>query len=172
MDIKFTASCCCNPQDQNQVNAAYYNQRGRFHLYRDSPKHALPFMREAYRLVITNRTYRDDYFMARVAAGKFEMDEEEIFQGDDAFHNEGDFRGNRMEQSEKLRKRREQIVHDTQHQNLPREWSYVDATTRPTIIVKPNELHAGVKVYEMEDPESRAILGSREAAKQRLAIWG
>lgn len=151
--LHFTASCTCNPQNQDQVNAAYYNQRGRLHLRRLSPVHALTYMREAYRLDIANTKYRDDYYMTRVVAGKLDQNSEELLQEHGAFHDEYEFRRDKARRVEELWERHLEILREAQLQNLPREWSYIEAPPQPIPIVGPGELPVEKRTFELESTE-------------------
>jgi hypothetical protein len=69
----FQSSCFCDPLIQRRANAAYYNSRGRFQLFRGAPEQALGYLQEALRLE-NSSTYWKDYGMALVAVRKTRQD--------------------------------------------------------------------------------------------------
>jgi len=62
----FQQSCHCDEGQQQQINAAYYNRRGRFQLCREADEQALSYLKEAVTLDNTQE-YLDDYGMALIA---------------------------------------------------------------------------------------------------------
>jgi hypothetical protein len=108
-------------------------------------------MREAYRLAITNTTYRDDYFMMRIATRKLEQNAEDFLQEEGAFQNEYEFK-NRSRRVE-LGKRLEAIRDQARVQKLPHEWSYENALPQPIAITGPDELPGSHSPSELEGME-------------------
>jgi hypothetical protein len=70
----FQPSCHCDKSQQEHLNAAYYNRRGRFQLCRGAPVLALAYLKEALRLDRQNQAYRDDHGMALIAVRRFRQD--------------------------------------------------------------------------------------------------
>ncbi len=66
MEWDFQPSCQCDVGQQQQINAAYYNRRGLFHLRRGVYEQALSYVKEAVTLDNTPE-YWDDYGMALIA---------------------------------------------------------------------------------------------------------
>jgi len=69
----FQQSCHCSVSQQQQINAAYYNRRGRFQLCRGAPEQALSYLKEALKLE-NKLAYRADYGMALIAVRRFRQD--------------------------------------------------------------------------------------------------
>ena len=70
----FQPSCNCNVSQQQQINAAYYNRRGRFQLRRGAPELALGYLKEALKLKDTT-AYQDDYGMALIDVQRLRKDD-------------------------------------------------------------------------------------------------
>ena len=159
--INFTTSCKCTPEEQNQKNAAYYNQRGRFDLSLSRPVHALSYMTEAYRLDLKNERleneiYKEDYFMARVAAEPFTPSAEDWMKDDNAVRHEHEFRINKAWWTEESKKRQEKLVAQVRQQNHPLEWFYIEAPPEPIAKDEPIELPHCTGPHELESVNSRS----------------
>ncbi|KAH7087346.1 hypothetical protein FB567DRAFT_628322 [Paraphoma chrysanthemicola] len=152
--INFTTSCTCTLEEQNQRNAAYYNQRGRFHLSLSRPVHALSYMTEAYRLDLENPIYKEDYFMARVAAEPFTPSAEDLIQCDTVIRHEHEFRNNKARWTEELEKRQKVLIARAHRQNPPLEWAYIEAPPQPIGGDGPSELPEFSGPYELESVNS------------------
>ena len=169
--VNFTTSCTCTSEEQNQKNAAYYNQRGRFHLSLSRPVHALSYMTEAYRLDLENTIYKEDYFMARVAAEPFTPSAEDWMQHDTVVCHEHEFRNNKARWTEASKKRQKRLIAQAQQQNLPLEWSYIEAPPQPIGDDEPIELPHWTGPHELESVNSRNMWISRKSANSRNPIY-
>jgi hypothetical protein len=174
--VIFTTSCECTTEEQNQKNAAYYNQRGRFHLSRSHlsrscPEHALSYMTEAYRLDLESTVYKEDYFMARVAAKPFTPSAEDWMQSDTAFSHEDEFRKNKARWTEELKKRQKKLIDQAQQQNLPLEWSYIEAPPQPIGEDRPSELPLSTGPHELECANSTNTCIPRQSVNSKNLIY-
>jgi tetratricopeptide (TPR) repeat protein len=169
--VNFTTSCTCTLGEQNQKNAVYYNQRGRFHLSLSRPEHALSYMMEAYRLDPENEVYREDYFMARVAAEPFTPSAEDWMQHDTVVRHEYEFRNKKAWWTEESKKWQKKLIDQAQQQNTPLEWSYIEAPPQPIGDWGPIELPHWTGPYELESVNNlAAVLNSQGKYEEAEAM--
>lgn len=172
----FIASCHCDEHIQVQINASYYNQRGRLHLRRQNFEQALTYTREAYHLDSSSSNYRDNYSMALLAARKQDPIPEASlarFDPNNSLRNEYVFMRDRMGSVELLEERTRQMRREGEEQRLPREWTYCD-TSHLIAAELPAEREA--RTYELEvrkdsPAELAGSLHTKESSRRMLRFW-
>jgi hypothetical protein len=118
-------------------------------------------MTEAYRLDLENTIYKEDYFMARVAAEPFTPSAEDWMQHDTVVRHEHEFRNYKAWWTEESKKRLKSLIAQAQQQNLPLEWSYIEAPPQPIGNDEPIELPHWTGPHELESANSRNMWISR-----------
>jgi hypothetical protein len=164
----FIASCACEQYEQRRVNAEYYNQRGRFHMRRSDINQALVYMREAYRLDFTNVNFRDDYYMALVAASSLDPPVDDgrlLLEVNNVFYNQLISKADRDASIEALKERRDILMSESELRAPPLGWKY----EKPLVVV-PRELEMDVdrRLFELPSPHSEEVSRWRGTTNTRV----
>ncbi|KAF2732049.1 hypothetical protein EJ04DRAFT_554339 [Polyplosphaeria fusca] len=170
----FINSCCCNIHSQNALNAAYYSQRGHFQLRRPHPNRdlVLTYLREAHHLVPSSPDYRDDYYMALLAAHgqNHAADANHLtrFDSQNASRNEFAFMRDRMGSLEALQDRLTSVLRDASKRQLTEEWKFETAVQG--VVELPVEVveETTSPSYELGDRENREAEMSADMASVRV----
>lgn len=179
----YVASCPCSRDVQDQANAFFYNQRGRFHFQRRDFEHALTYMREAFKLALTNKEYFDDYCMTLVAVRQRDPTPEEYYMlGVDvhnAFRSEYAIMRSRGANIAALQERIREVLGQAQlkQQSLSSGWAYSNVT--PSVAELPAtrfEMRPASQMYELGECddssqlESETSLSNTKSGKRRV-LW-
>jgi hypothetical protein len=164
---EFIASCLCGKDEQRRVNAEYYNQRGRYHMRRSDISQALVYMREAHRLDFTNANFRDDYYMALVAASSLDPPVDDgrlLLEVNNVFYNQLISKADRDASIEALEERRDILMSESEMSPPPLGWKY----EKPLDVPHELEIDVDGRLFELPSPHSEEVSRWRGTTNTRV----